>query len=166
RRRLMLDANARRRAIHVLPQHDRLIVLVGQAAVEAVTVGEVVVVRRRGERRPRVAAAAGVAWKVRRAGDVADVGADRDRLGPRDRKIHAAAVVHAAAARFGALVVEEIAARVVVEQTRRARHGDIRLLMAAGAEDVALLADARGDRIAAGADEERIEVDRLDGAGR
>src|SRR6476661_1961838 len=108
----MLDTDAGGRSVEVLPQHDRLVVLIRKAAVETVTIRKVVVRGRRGEGRPGVAAASRVARKVRWTGDIADIGPDGQLRRRSEGHVEPAVVVATAAARLGALIVEEVAARV------------------------------------------------------
>src|SRR4030095_5707211 len=69
------------------------------------------------------------------------------------------------AARLRALGIQETTAGVIAQQPRPAAHGDFRLLFPAVLEDLTLLSGARRDRIAACADEERVEIQLLHRAG-
>src|SRR5688572_1320673 len=125
----MLEAHTRRGPLQLLPDPDGLIVLIWQPAVIAVTRAQIVVVGCRVERGPDVPAAAGLAGQVRGPGDVADVGRDAEAIRRREAKIKASAVRPLVVARFGALRVQQVAARVVVQRRTAAADGELRLLL-------------------------------------
>src|SRR5439155_23248156 len=91
----------------------------------------------------------------------ADVRGDVD-LGARgESEVDAAAVPTDVVVRIDALIVEQVAADVIGDRPGAPAHRELGLLMLARAIDVALASGAGGERIAAGADLERVPTDRL-----